>query len=216
VNTRWVYLLHLDRPLGNPANRTGQANHYLGSAWDVAARQLAETSSSCDVKMLQAAQRAGIGWRVVRVWPGDRKLERRLKDRGGASRLCPACGIIPAGTWWETDDMNEMRGGWSVVAAVINQNYRPQPPVSRAQVAAWYNRQTLNRAGHAPPEPVLTVEHPKRTQPRWVFRLADWVEWYRPGVPRRGGNQHRSGWVTWAQQELPRATEDVEPLAEVV
>lgn len=212
MKTRWVYLLHLDRPLGNPGNRTGQADHYLGSAWSVTERQATETSARCDVAILRAARAAGIGWRVVRCWPGDRKLERRLKDRGGASRLCPACGITPAGPWWETDGMDEMRGGWSAAAAAINQNFRPQPPVSRGQVSAWWHRQTTNRAGHAPPEPVQTIEHPKRTTVRWVFRVADWVEWYRPGVRRRGN----VGWVTWTQQELPRPVEDVQQLTEAV
>jgi hypothetical protein len=211
MKTRWVYLLHLDRPLGNPANRTGQAGHYLGSAVKVAARQAIETSSSCDVKMLQAARRAGIGWQVARVWPGDRKLERRLKDRGGASRLCPVCGVIPHDPWWETDDMSEMRGGWSAIAAAINERYRPQPPVSRSQVAAWHQRQTVNRAGHAPPDPVLTVDEPKRTTPRWIFRVSDWVDWFKVGVP----GPRNKGWRVWAEQPQ-RPVEDVEPLSEAV
>jgi hypothetical protein len=35
-----------------------------------------------------------IGWRVVRVFEGDRHFERRLKGRG-SSRLCPVCRVRP-------------------------------------------------------------------------------------------------------------------------
>jgi hypothetical protein len=34
---------------------------------------------------------AGIGVDLVRTWPGDRSLERRLKRRHNSPRLCPLC-----------------------------------------------------------------------------------------------------------------------------
>jgi len=34
---------------------------------------------------------AGITWRRVRTWQGDRKLERQLKRRKEAPALCPVC-----------------------------------------------------------------------------------------------------------------------------
>jgi hypothetical protein len=42
-----------------------------------------------------AVARAGIEWRLARVWVGGRQLERRLKVQGGASRRCPLCGVTP-------------------------------------------------------------------------------------------------------------------------
>ena len=40
---------------------------------------------------------AGIGWKVVRTWAGDRAFERRLKRRKNTPRrLCPVCrGEVP-------------------------------------------------------------------------------------------------------------------------
>lgn len=84
---RWVYLIHLDSPLGSDRKT---AQHYLGSADDVAAR-LALHRSGRGAKLLAAAVARGIGFQVVRLWPGDRALERQLKQRGHAARLCPVC-----------------------------------------------------------------------------------------------------------------------------
>jgi hypothetical protein len=41
--------------------------------------------------LTQVATQRGIGFEVVRTWPGGRELERRLKDRHDAPRLCPVC-----------------------------------------------------------------------------------------------------------------------------
>jgi hypothetical protein len=38
------------------------------------------------------------GVRLARTWESGRKCERQLKNKGGASRICPVCGITPA-TW---------------------------------------------------------------------------------------------------------------------
>jgi predicted GIY-YIG superfamily endonuclease len=42
-------------------------------------------------RMLAAANRLGIGYDVVRTWPGGRDVERRIKAQRNAPRLCPAC-----------------------------------------------------------------------------------------------------------------------------
>lgn len=84
MKTNIVYLLHFDRPYEH-------AKHYLGSANDLAARLHEHRTQKCDVRLLQVVKAVGIDWRVARVWVGDRKEERRLKKRGGASRLCPIC-----------------------------------------------------------------------------------------------------------------------------
>jgi predicted GIY-YIG superfamily endonuclease len=79
-----IYLLCFDRPLSN------HARHYLGWTRNLDSR-LAEHESGNGARLLRAASQAGITWRLVRTWNGDRHLERRLKRIHGA-RLCPECG----------------------------------------------------------------------------------------------------------------------------
>ena len=91
-----VYLLHFDGRLGNPANRYAQAQHYIGTAVDVSAR-LADHRAGAGAKITAAAVQRGIGFDVVRTWPGGRGVERKLKNRKEGPRLCPRCkgtGII--------------------------------------------------------------------------------------------------------------------------
>lgn len=80
-----VYLLCLDAPFGH-------ARHYLGYAGpgNLAARLLHHLAGS-GANLLRHVSKAGIGWALVRTWPGDRTEERRLKNRGGRTRLCPRC-----------------------------------------------------------------------------------------------------------------------------
>lgn len=78
-----IYLLHFDRPYKH-------ARHYLGWTRDLPAR-IARHFSGHGSKLMRAVQRAGIGAKVVRTWPGDRHLERALKNRKNGCRLCPEC-----------------------------------------------------------------------------------------------------------------------------
>jgi hypothetical protein len=86
-----VYLLHFSAPLGNPQNTRAQASHYLGWALDVASR-LAEHRAGRGAAITRAAVERGIDFDVVASWPGDRYLERRLKNLKATPRLCPVCG----------------------------------------------------------------------------------------------------------------------------
>ena len=85
-----VYLIHFDRPLGNLDNPRGQAQHYLGYTEDLPARLEAHRSGN-GARLMEVVAERGIGWQVVRTWAGDRGLERKLKDRHNAPRLCPVC-----------------------------------------------------------------------------------------------------------------------------
>lgn len=87
-----VYLIHFDRPIGDPANPRGQARHYIGYAADLEARLEAHRRGNGSA-IMAAVARAGIGWTVARTWPdGDRDLERRLKRLKATPRLlCPLC-----------------------------------------------------------------------------------------------------------------------------
>lgn len=90
--TGTIYLLHFDRPIGDLANPRGQAQHYIGYAnGDGLEARLAQHRSGNGSAIMAAVARAGIEWRVVRTWAGDRNLERRLKKYKKAWRFCPVC-----------------------------------------------------------------------------------------------------------------------------
>ena len=44
---------------------------------------------------MEVIKDAGISWDVVRTWEGTRNLERAIKDRHEAPRLCPECSPHP-------------------------------------------------------------------------------------------------------------------------
>ena len=90
MKTLVVYLLHFEAPLGDASNPRAQAQHYLGSAVDLEAR-LEEHHRGTGARIMQVVEERRISWRVVRTWEGDRQLERRLKRRKNAPRLCPMC-----------------------------------------------------------------------------------------------------------------------------
>lgn len=81
-----VYLLHFERPI----SPLSTAQHYLGYADRLAAR-MAHHEAGSGARLTQVARERGIAWEVVRTWEGDRTLERKLKRRHEAPRLCPRC-----------------------------------------------------------------------------------------------------------------------------
>jgi predicted GIY-YIG superfamily endonuclease len=83
------YLVHLDRPLGSEHPR-GSARHYLGTTVDLD-RRLETHRAGKGARILAAANQRGIGYDVVRTWPGGRDVERQLKNRRNAPKLCPTC-----------------------------------------------------------------------------------------------------------------------------
>jgi predicted GIY-YIG superfamily endonuclease len=83
VHTSTVYLLHFSRPLHH-------ARHYLGSTSDLDQR-LNEHRSGQGARLLEVITDLGISFELARTWEGDRKPERRLKNRHNAPRLCPIC-----------------------------------------------------------------------------------------------------------------------------
>jgi len=78
-----VYLIHFEQPYWH-------AQHYLGTAADLAAR-IAEHQAGTGAKLLAAVNRAGIQWSVVRTWPGSYAQEKALKRRHNGRDLCPVC-----------------------------------------------------------------------------------------------------------------------------
>lgn len=91
-----VYLIHFDRPLGDPNNPRGTASHYIGYT-DNLERRLKEHAEGRGAAIMRAVWLAGIPWHVVRTWEGGRDLERKLKRRKKARCLCPICRLNGGG-----------------------------------------------------------------------------------------------------------------------
>jgi hypothetical protein len=84
-----VYLLHFHQPIS--PNHTCQ--HYIGSSQDVTFRAWIHKTKP-DARLLQVAKERGIGFSVVRIWEGGFNLERKLKSRKNAPKLCPVCSLV--------------------------------------------------------------------------------------------------------------------------
>ena len=85
-----VYVLPVREPIGNPANRRARARHYIGWSPDPPKR-IARHTAGQGAAIVRAVQARGIGFTVAVVWPGDRRLERKLKRRHDVPRWCPVC-----------------------------------------------------------------------------------------------------------------------------
>lgn len=81
----FVYTLHFSRPYEH-------ARHYTGWALDPERRVAEHLSGNGKASpLVRAALADGIEVTVAYIRPGDRFLERRIKNQGGASRRCPLC-----------------------------------------------------------------------------------------------------------------------------
>jgi hypothetical protein len=90
-----IYLIHFDRPIGDPHNPRGFASHYTGWTLDLPAR-LTDHAAGRGARLLQVVGELGIGWQLARIWTGTRTRERSLKQRG-ATRRCPVCRLAALG-----------------------------------------------------------------------------------------------------------------------
>jgi predicted GIY-YIG superfamily endonuclease len=88
-----IYLIHLDEPSGDPGRPRMSARHYVGWTNGVSVdERFAQHQSGAGARILAAANRRGIAYRVVRVWKRQsRKDERRMKNNGHFASKCPAC-----------------------------------------------------------------------------------------------------------------------------
>ena len=78
-----VYLIHFNRAYHH-------ARHYLGFSTDLDKR-ITDHLCGMGARLMEVVTAAKIEWKVARTWSGDRKLERRLKNRKEAPALCPVC-----------------------------------------------------------------------------------------------------------------------------
>lgn len=79
-----IYLIHFDQPFGH-------AKHYLGWASPGNLdRRIEHHRQGTGSNLMKHVTRAGIGWQVVKTWPGTRTEERRMKKHS-STRYCPVC-----------------------------------------------------------------------------------------------------------------------------
>lgn len=79
-----VYLLHFDKPLHH-------ARHYVGYC-DNLENRLERHAKGNGSKLMAAVSKAGIGFKLVRVWlDADRNRERWLHNKKNSPQLCPIC-----------------------------------------------------------------------------------------------------------------------------
>ena len=78
-----VYLLHFD-------HKYHHAQHYIGFTDNLEIR-IQQHISGTGSKLLKAVYKANIHITIVRIWQGDRKLERLLHNKHNSKRLCPIC-----------------------------------------------------------------------------------------------------------------------------
>lgn len=83
-----IYLVHFEKPLKH-------AKHYIGFTDGTLRARFARHRSLARVRrgsaLMRAVMEAGIAFKVVRTWPGDRDKERRIKVNGHSSKRCPVC-----------------------------------------------------------------------------------------------------------------------------
>jgi hypothetical protein len=91
-----IYLLHFDRPIGDPTNPRGYACHYTGWTLDLPAR-LVDHAAGRGARLMQVVGEQQIDWQLARIWTGTRARERSLKRSGGAARRCPVCQLAALG-----------------------------------------------------------------------------------------------------------------------
>jgi len=78
-----VYLIHFNQAFKH-------ARHYLGFTTNLDQR-ITDHLCGQGARLMEVVTSAGIEWKLARTWSGDRKLERRLKNRKESRALCPLC-----------------------------------------------------------------------------------------------------------------------------
>lgn len=81
-----VYLLHFHDKISDKHT----CQHYVGYCKNLSDR-IYEHENCPDARLLQVAKERDIAFVVARTWKGGRKLERRIKNRKNAPKLCPIC-----------------------------------------------------------------------------------------------------------------------------
>jgi predicted GIY-YIG superfamily endonuclease len=124
-----VYLLHLD-----PAYK--HARHYVGWTSNLDSRLEAHRAGR-GARLLEAVKEAGGSFHLARTWPGSRSLERAIKDRKNAPKLCPDCSPQPEPGARGRSAVPSIRqeAGWVMAADVV-----PEPGRDAQSLNPWPGR----------------------------------------------------------------------------
>lgn len=90
-----IYILHfvefeLESGLWKSAKLADHAGHYVGWSAHVADR-LKQHECGEGARITAAAKEAGFGWIVADIIPGDRYLERYIKNTKNTKQFCRCC-----------------------------------------------------------------------------------------------------------------------------
>jgi hypothetical protein len=84
ADSGFCYLVHFDEPYRH-------AGHYLGyTNLESVSERMKRHRAGEGARLLAVLNEAGIGYEVVRIWPGGRARERQLKKQHSPA-LCPTC-----------------------------------------------------------------------------------------------------------------------------
>jgi predicted GIY-YIG superfamily endonuclease len=156
-----VYLLHLDPPLHH-------ARHYVGWTSDLDQRLEEHRTGTSRARLMEVIKEAGGSFRLVRTWAGSRSLERAIKNRKNAPKLCPEC----------TPEPMPLARGRSAAPpgaqpSLFDLESEPRStPAARRRPASWSVPAAEAEAPQAVPEAEIVREHLERLRPRPVTREA--------------------------------------------
>lgn len=80
-----IYIIHFDEKLHH-------AQHYVGYCKEERFElRLLEHGTGIGAKIIRALIKKNIHYRVAVTFPGDRKVERKIKNQKNTRRYCPIC-----------------------------------------------------------------------------------------------------------------------------
>ena len=83
----WLYLIELERPIGDVARPRCSARYYLGWCKSSPELRLVQHRRGDGARMLAWCNEAGVGYRLIATWRGTIADEWRLKRAGHFDRL---------------------------------------------------------------------------------------------------------------------------------
>lgn len=112
--TGHVYLIHFREPYKH-------ARHYLGWTSQMG-RRMRHHRTGSGSRLMAAVSAAGLEWKVVRTWWGDRAMERRMHVRANSRGWCPVCrGAV---TFEDVQQPKAFKGGKAWLPRAARRFYR--------------------------------------------------------------------------------------------
>ena len=133
-----VYLIHFDRPLHH-------ARHYLGYCADGTLEvRLIRHRAGRGARLLAVLRELGIGWQVVRVFEGDRRLERRLKNHPTPDACARCAASAPRNCVRQPRSYERIRPSMRLMPA-LSGNTVPSSARSEILSCSWFQ---ISRASY--------------------------------------------------------------------